>query len=672
MKLAWLIPALGLAPAMAMGQELPVNARQQLELVAETTDEAPEDDALLQQLAFWQKRPMNLNAADAGDLQAFPFLTPLHIDHFLRYRNALGPLIDLHELQSIPGWELEVIRQILPFVQVLPALDPVQTLKHRLVGGDHQLLLRKTRTLQRADGYKGGGKGFAGDPYQVLLRHQYRHPDGLQWGVTAEKDAGEPFVKKGHKTPDFLSAHLFVSRMGKVKALAIGDFTANMGQGLVHWQALAFGKGPNAVGIKRQSPVLRPYASAGEALFLRGIGATVQQGAWAWTLFAARQKVGANLGINDWGNQVVTSFDVSGLHRTPSETLKRKTLGQQVLGSSLQFGKGFFRWGLNGVYYKLSVPVEKRDEPYNLYGLKGTSFFNFSTDYSFTWRNMHLFGELATNDRGRYAWVQGLVASVHPRLDLAIHTRNLHPGYTTIAASAFTESTVPVNEQGIYCGLQLRAHPKFSLHAYADAFRFPWLRFRVAAPETGSDFLVQATYQPQRGTELYARFRARQKAINAAEAGQAIAYPLPYNQRNLRIHAGKSFSGWTFRGRAEMVWWQQHKVVEKGMLLFAEAQYRGAEKVDVSGRVAYFKTDSYNTRLYAFETDVLYGYSIPPLFGKGLRGYLVVRSRLSKNVSLWLRVAHSFYPAAEAIGTGLNQIDGRGRTDLRSQLLVKF
>ncbi|WP_132055872.1 ComEA family DNA-binding protein [Pseudocnuella soli] len=673
MKLACTILFMVLASAMA-GQELPLNARQQLELVAEANEEEPEDDALLQQLIFWQKRPLNLNVADAADLQVFPFLTPVHIHHFLAYRNLLGPFIDLHELQSIPGWELHIIRQLLPFVQVQPAMAPVRNLLQRLHGGEHQTLLRTTRVVQQSEGFKkSGANGFAGDRQQALFRHQYRNTDGLQWGVTAEKDAGETIFKKGHATPDFLSAHLFIRRMGKIKALAIGDFTANMGQGLVHWQALAFGKGPAAVAIKRQSSVLRPYASAGEALFLRGAGATLQHKSWEATVFAARQKIGANTDINELGESVISSFDVSGLHRTATELAKRKTVGQQVFGGNVQYGKGLFNWGLNTVYYHLSLPVEKRDEPYNLHALKGRSYLNYSTDYSFTWRNLHLFGELAANAPGKYAWVQGLVASIHPRIDMALHVRMMQPGYTTMAASAFTEGTVPTNEQGIYWGVQMRPHAKLVVNAYADVFRFPWLRFRVGAPSTGSDFLLQATYQPQKGTEWYVRYRARQKDRNVPGAGWPLELPLPYRQQNVRLHAGKNMGLWVLRSRAEMVWWQQDaKKQERGMLVYGEAQYKGNKRIEVSGRLAYFKTDSYDTRLYAFETDVLYGYSIPPLFGEGFRGYLVVHGDVNKNISVWLRAAHFFYPGAQSVGTGLNRIDGKGRTELKMQALIKF
>ncbi|MBL0144814.1 MAG: hypothetical protein IPP48_02690 [Chitinophagaceae bacterium] len=62
--------------------------------------------------------------------------------------------------------------------------------------------------------------------------------------MLGEKDAGEQFFKGNQKQGfDFYSTHLFARNIGIVKALALGDFTVNMGQGLTQWQSLAFKKG---------------------------------------------------------------------------------------------------------------------------------------------------------------------------------------------------------------------------------------------------------------------------------------------------------------------------------------------------------------------------------------------------------------------------------------------
>lgn len=677
MKQLLIIVYMVMATVAVQGQELPPETRQQLENLADVQEQEPEDDALLQQLAYWQRRPLNLNTAGADELQLFPFLSGLQVSQFLLYRARLGLLIDIHELQSIPGWDLETIRQVLPYVTVRVTQDPVSIMQERLQGGRHQILLRTGRLLQRPKGYmNANGRRFGGDANHLLARYQYRHPSGLQWGFTAEKDPGEPLVQKRTSGPDYLSAHLFVQHAGIVKTLALGDFTVNMGQGLVHWQALAFGKGPAVINIKRQSPVLRPHAGAGEVRFLRGAGITLAKGRWEATLVAARQKVHANTGLNDAGQEVISSFSTSGLHRTATELALRKAVVQTVVGGSLQYRNRGFELGLNAMHYHFQWPVQKRDKPYNLFALNGRSFLNLSTDYSYTWRNLHLFGELAANRLGKAAWVQGLLLSVHPRVDLALHTRLLNRGYTSVAGDAFTEATTPANEQGFYTGLQYRLHPALTLSGYADVFRFPWLRYLVDGPSGGKDYLLQATYQPTKRTALYARFRTEQKDRNVRPEESVLNVPVAHQRQNLRFQISHSFDRiWTIRSRAEAVWFRRmHRdaTPETGFLWYAELQFRSFEKLDANARLAFFETGSYNSRIYAYESDVLYSYSIPALFGKGTRTYLTLRYKPLSKVSVWGRVGFSLYPGQQTIGTGLMQIQGNRRTDLKFQAVFNL
>ena len=104
---------------------------------------------------------------------------------------------------------------------------------------------------------------------------------------------------KGHKTKDliFIPFIYLQERSESFRPLALGDFTVNMGQGLIQWQSLAFKKSVDVMGIKRQSAVLRPYNSAGEFNFHRGAGITIKKGNIEATAFASIRKLSANFVI---------------------------------------------------------------------------------------------------------------------------------------------------------------------------------------------------------------------------------------------------------------------------------------------------------------------------------------------------------------------------------------
>lgn len=54
----------------------------------------------------------------------------------------------------------------------------------------------------------------------------------------------------------------------------------------------------------------------------------------------------------------------------------------------------------------------------------------------------------------------------------------------------------------------------------------------------------------------------------------------------------------------------------------------------VAANAAYFHTDDYDSRLYAYERTTLYNFSFPSFFGEGIRGALFLRADISKNLVL--------------------------------------
>ncbi|MEO7802113.1 MAG: hypothetical protein ABIR81_08945, partial [Ginsengibacter sp.] len=256
-------------------QTLPPTVEQQLETLTENNeDEETEDDSYLQDLQQYIKNPINLNYASESDLRVLKFITPLQVYQLQSYISAFGKLIDMYELQAIPGWSLDLIRKIRPFVTVSLKTSVAATFGSRLKNGENTLLLRSSNVLEKSRGYEkdsANASRYQGNPLKFLIRYRYKYKNLLQYGITAEKDAGEQFFKGGQKSGfDFYSAHVFARNIGIIKTLALGDYTINMGQGLVQWQSLGFKKSSDVLGIKRQADLIKPYNSAGEINFHRG------------------------------------------------------------------------------------------------------------------------------------------------------------------------------------------------------------------------------------------------------------------------------------------------------------------------------------------------------------------------------------------------------------------
>ena len=660
----------------------PLVVEQQLENLTEATEDAEtEDDSYLQRLQAFTRDPLNLNYADEGQLEELKILSPIQITNFLLYRKLLGPLLNVYELQAVPGWDIPAIRRILPFVTVSSKEELLTSLSDRLRDGDHILLGRVSQVMEKAKGYlldSSSAKNFyPGSRSKILLRYKYQFKNLLQYGITAEKDAGEQFFRGAQKSGfDFYSAHFFVRNIGIIKSLALGDFSVNLGQGLTQWQSLAFKKSSDITNIKRQADVLRPYNSANEILFNRGAGITLQKKNWEATTFVSYRKLDANVVSDTLSNEdFISSLQTSGYHRTKSENEDRHIQGQLSFGGNVALNKERLHIGANAVHYHFERNISRASLLYNKYSLRGKTAGNYSVDYSYTFQNFHFFGEAATDEDLDKAFVNGLLISPDAHINLSFLYRNISRGYQSLYTNAFTESTFPSNESGFYSGISITPINGIRIDAYADFYHFPWLRFRTDAPTSGSEYMIQSTYTPNKQVECYIRYRTEKKPINfnpdELPLNPVLARPRQDLRSQIRYKINRQF---TFRSRVEVLWFDKRgEASENGYLMFTDFIYKPMlGRFSGNLRLQYFETDGYNSRLYAYENDVLYSYAIPVFYDKGFRWYVNMAYDVTRQLTFWLKVAQTRYPEKYGIGSGLDFIDNNKRSEVKLQAMYRF
>ena len=112
---------------------------------------------------------------------------------------------------------------------------------------------------------------------------------------------------------------------------------------------------------------------------------------------------------------------------------------------------------------------------------------------------------------------------------------------------------------------------------------------------------------------------------------------------------------------------------EHGLLLFQDFQYNIHNKnINLSIRQAWFHSTDYAARIYAYENDVLYAFSIPPYYGKGFRQYFYIHHKITKKLEWWLKIANTFWTDRNTVGSGYYEIAGNTKTELKIQLRLKF
>ncbi|HKH60210.1 MAG TPA: hypothetical protein VKA49_05235 [Flavitalea sp.] len=657
---------------------------EQIENLAQASELESEDDSHIQLLDYYLRHPLNLNDATPEELKEFKILSDLQVYNFFMYKRLFGPLINIYELQAIPSWNISDIRKLVPFIAISDSKTIFRSFKERVSAGENNLMLRYSMVLPKSKGYARNdstSNGYKGSRPHMLFRYKHNYKNLLQYGFLGDKDAGEEFFRGSQRMGfDFYSFHLFSRKMGIVKALAVGDFTVNFGQGLIHWQVLAFKKSASIIFAKRQADVLRPYTSSGEYNFHRGVGLSLGKKNWETTLFASIRNFDATIrrdsAIDTEGS--VSSLLKSGYHRSLSELKNRNNLEIVSVGSNIRYGVSKWHLGLNCVQYFFSKNFRISDKPYDLFAIDGDRWANLSFDYSYTFRNIHLFGELATDKNRGVAMINGMIASLDRSVDLSVVFRKIQKEFQSFWGNAFTENAMPSNETGLYTGVSIRRGSSWKIDVYADFYKFPWLVFRTNAPSYGSEYLVQVTFAPSKQASLILRYKKEGKQVNI-DGGLPTSSILETPRRSLRYHFSYNISREvSINNRVELLCNGKKDQKLNGFLTYADVRYKPISKpYSANMRLQYFETDGYNERIYAYENDVLYGYNTPAFFEKGFRWYINLRTDVSKwsflksriNIELWIKYGLTRFFELDKIGSELDEIQGKNRSEIKFQLL---
>ena len=661
---------------------------QRVEFFAENAgDEEPDLNALFDRLLHYIDHPLDLNNAGKSDLSELSLLNDVQINELLKHIERTGKLMTIYEVQCLPSWDMAIIEQVLPFVYVNDKLNqPHITLDELLKSSTQELYVRWTKVLEDQKGYfptaTNPVPAYAGSNDKVYSRYRFKCGNYLSLGFTGEKDNGEQFFKGAQsKGFDFYSGHAFLRDVGIVKQLALGDYLMSFGQGLTLGMGVAMGKTASTLNVKRTAYKLKPYTSVDENLFMRGAATTIKLKNLETTVFLSSKKIDANVttqadtadGSDD--GLVVSSFQNTGSHATLSEIADKHSIQQTLAGGHISYGKRTFEIGTTFYNVSYSGTLNKTLAPYSQFDFNSNNNFVGGLDYTAIIRNMHFFGEASTSKSGGLAAINGVIIGLDPKVGLTIMHRYYDKNYQNLYTNALAEASRPQNESGIYMGVEMKPSTKWILNGYADMFQSSWLRYGVNAPSRGNEYLVQLTYRPNKITELYVRYRTRNKEFNTNLSMDDVLYTVNQNQSNYRFNMvhkiGKNFSLHT---RFEQVVIQREDEPNAtGFLAFQDLFYKPlSSPFSFNLRYAIFSTDDYNARLYAYESDVLYYYAIPSYYYKGSRVYANIRYQYKKWFDVWVKVGRWMYDNRTVVGSGNDEIQGNKKTEVRVQMRISF
>ena len=674
---------------VAISQEKNDVIQARIEFISEQLESESIDlTDVVANLNYFYDTPLNINGATKEEMQSIGLLTDIQINDALLHIDIFGKFISVYELQELPYWDLETIRLVLPFIKVDDKLEQLHVdFKEVLKYGKFEAFLRYQSNLENKSGYdqvsdsvlNNSNSYYYGNPDRYYTRLRYSYRTNLSVGVTAEKDPGEEFFKGSQSNGfDFYSAHAFYKGGKYLRAVALGDYQVQIGQGLNLWSGYAFGKTADVTNVKKSALSLKPYTSVDETRFMRGGAFEVGYGKFALTSFASYKGVdGAIISDSLVDEQAfVTSINLTGFHRTNSEIARKNTLHEIIGGSNLRFENRNLQLGIAAVYQGYETAYNKDTLPYSQFDFRGKGTVGLSADYSWVFRNFNFFGELSRSSfSGGLAFMNGVLFSLDSRASIAIIYRNYQKDYHTFYNAGFSEGSKTQNEQGLYAGLKVNVSRAFTVNTYADMFTFPWLKYQVDAPSIGHEFMIQPTYKPNREMEVYVRYREQLRQKNSRFSDGTITEIEDVLQRNYRLNFSLKVSeGLKIKSRIEYVTIDRlSSGNESGLIITQDVVFQPKSfPLDLALRYALFDTDSYDTRIYTFESNALYVFSVPAYYYEGSRAYVMARYSFLKHFDLWVKYGVSIFANRKSIGSGAEEILGNTKTDLTVQLRITF
>lgn len=668
-----------------------------LEFIAQSRDVPIDYTDVIDDYLYYLDHPINLNSEERASLPGLYLINELQLNNLNHYIHETGALLSIYELKTIPGFDQKSVELLLPFICVKEASHPHKWVFKEIIGyGKHQLLLRYGQQIETSKAYRmqdaallHPGTTYLGNPQQWSMRYSFNFRNNIRLGFTAEKDAGEPWpgarlndsihAALGKQLPsnvDFLSAYAYMADAGFLKKLIIGDYHLEFGQGLTLWTGVSFGKSSESVKLDKYGQGIRPNSSVNENHFFRGAAFTLGWKGFALTSFYSKNKVDGNQIISEEGHVVgLSSLQETGMHRSINELLDKDVLFVTNFGGRLAFSHRMLETGITVYNTALSKNLIAASTLYQMYRFSGLTTTNMGLDLRYNMNKVSLFGEASRSSNDAYAFLIGINTFLNERLKLSILYHNYGRAYQNLFAMPFAESSAVSNERGFYMGFKALLHKNWQLSAYADHFIFPWLTYRADAPSIGKDYLVQLNFTPSERAEVYFRTRAK---LHQGNHSADFDY-LPQIMNTLRtefrlflmVQAAPSI---ILKNRIEYVKVQpEFGKVQNGYLMYQDILFRPERfPLEASFRYALFDTDSYDSRIYAYENDVLYAFSIPSFFDKGQKVYLMLRWKALKWMDLWLRVARTTWFHRTSIGSGADEIDGNHKTEVKVQLKLKL
>lgn len=641
------------------------------DITAAEDDDAAFDDAydVLSDIA---ENPLDINRITREELEQLPFLTDSQIEDICEFVDRYKPLRTKAELMMVESMDANTRRLLYDFIYIRDedSEGKVQspTLKDLLKGGKHKVDIAGKVPFYRR---KGDINGYLGPPYKHWLRYEYSNGEHVKAGFVASQDAGEPFFSGENKMGyDYYSAYFLLKKIGRIEALAVGNYKLSAGMGLVLSTSFSLGKSAMMSTMGRRSSIIRAHTSRSEADYFRGAATTIRLSrSLSLTSFISYRPTDATLNSDGTARTLITS----GYHRTETEMGKKGNVKVTAGGGSLRYDAHGFHYGATAVYTHYSRPLHPTTSTtYKRYYPYGSDFLNASLDYGYICHDFSFYGETATDKGGAIATINKLTLTCWEQWTVTALQRFYSYRFNSLYANSFSDGGYVRNESGIYLGASYHPSYDWMITAYTDYAYFPWPKYRISQPSHSWDNMISTSYTRGQWT-IMARYRLRFRQRNSS-ADSNVLTPLTEQKARVKVTYGDDDGAidnlptheWAYSLQADLSM-VNYEGSSKGYMISGSAEHKW-KNLKAYGSIAYFNTDDYNSRLCTYEKSLRYSSYFPSFYGNGLRCVCLATYAFLQSLQLTAKVGFTKYFDRSTIGSSYQTIYHSSMCDLEMHL----
>ncbi|MFM2155662.1 MAG: hypothetical protein RL516_411 [Bacteroidota bacterium] len=577
---------------------------------------------------------LKINFANKEQLLQSGLFVGMEIDSIISYRSKYGYFFSVEEMQvldMISLGRLEKLKDILSF-EIPTSLNELVDLKK--ING-------KVVARIAAPFSKGNVEEewiYKGNKYREAIGLKINLSDRIDFVLNAEKDAGEAFqFTKKVKGFDFFSTHLTVKNIRRINKITIGDYQIQLGQGLAIWQGMSLGKTSDIATIRKQEIGIKDYNGMSEFGFFRGMAIDYKIKKVKIVHWVSYKNQDATIYSDSLNGNYIQSIKTDGYHRTDLELEHKNSIQQTVVGSSYSMLFRNTTIGLNSVFTSNSIAIKPNNDYYNYYAFRGKNSFNQSISYSGTRSNFNYFGEASIDQNLSPAIVNGIIASIEKNFSMSLLHRYYSKNYFSFHTNAFGENSKVANENGFYIGGSYSYNKKIQLSGYYDFYKFPWLKYQISMPSYGQDYSIQFIYTPTKTSSISLRYHQTRNQEEVLSNDIRTSDINESTTRSLRFQFRTEINRIQITSRYDLTFLKQ-QTNESGMLAYLDVQYKPMLKpYSFSMRASVYRTESYSTRMYAYQSDLPGSYNLGAFYGSGEVVYVMVHYKPARNMHLWVR-----------------------------------